>query len=75
MTVAFKKQRSPRAVPSPSVHDVKNQDGVSDGMWDLIARRAYEIWEQRGRHDGNALEDWLEAERIIREQSHDQVST
>ena len=74
MTVAFKKQKTPRAVPSPSVNDLKNQDRLSDGMWSLISRKAYEIWEQRGRQDGNALEDWLEAERIIREH-HDQVST
>ena len=28
-----------------------------------IARRAYEIYEERGRHDGQADQDWLEAER------------
>ena len=27
-----------------------------------IARRAYEIYEERGRHDGQADQDWLEAE-------------
>ncbi len=27
-----------------------------------IRIRAYEIWEQRGRIDGNAVEDWLRAE-------------
>lgn len=30
-----------------------------------IRSRAYEIYEQRGRHDGRALEDWLRAEREI----------
>lgn len=28
-----------------------------------IERRAYEIYEQRGREDGHALDDWLMAER------------
>jgi len=28
-----------------------------------IAGRAYEIYEERGRHDGQADQDWLEAER------------
>jgi H+-transporting ATPase len=28
-----------------------------------IAKRAYEIYEERGRHDGQADQDWLEAER------------
>jgi len=30
-----------------------------------IAVRAYELYEQRGRQDGYALEDWLQAEREI----------
>ena len=32
---------------------------------DLIARRAYELYVQRGRQDGRALEDWLRAERQL----------
>jgi H+-transporting ATPase len=31
-----------------------------------IAKRAYELYEQRGRRDGQAGRDWLEAEREIR---------
>jgi H+-transporting ATPase len=31
-----------------------------------IATRAYELYEQRGRRDGQAGQDWLEAEREIR---------
>jgi magnesium-transporting ATPase (P-type) len=31
-----------------------------------IARRAYELYEQRGHRDGQAAQDWLEAEREIR---------
>ena len=74
MTVAFKKKRSRRAVPSPSANDLENQDRISDAAWNLISRKAYELWEQRGRQDGHALQDWLEAERIVREQRNDQVS-
>lgn len=32
---------------------------------DRIARRAYELYVQRGRQEGNALEDWLQAERQL----------
>jgi hypothetical protein len=32
---------------------------------DEIARRAYQLWEQRGRPQGRDLELWLEAERQI----------
>ena len=30
-----------------------------------IAQRAYELYEQRGRQDGQALEDWVKAEREL----------
>jgi H+-transporting ATPase len=32
-----------------------------------IARRAYELYEQRGRGDGHADQDWLQAERETRD--------
>jgi H+-transporting ATPase len=36
-----------------------------------ITKRAYELYQQRGRQDGQALQDWLQAERQIREdESH-----
>ena len=31
-----------------------------------IAKVAYELFERRGRTTGRELEDWLEAERIVR---------
>jgi len=31
-----------------------------------IAKRAYGLFEQQGRHDGHAVQDWLQAEREIR---------
>ena len=31
-----------------------------------IAKRAYELYEQRGRQDGRAAQDWGQAEREIR---------
>jgi len=35
--------------------------------YDEIARVAYELWEQSGRIDGRDIENWLEAERIVKE--------
>ena len=32
-----------------------------------IRRRAYELYEQRGRADGHALDDWVEAEAEVLE--------
>jgi hypothetical protein len=33
---------------------------------DLIARRAYELYELRGRQDGHDQDDWYEAERELK---------
>lgn len=33
---------------------------------DLIRKKAYELWDKRGRKGGHSLDDWLEAERIVR---------
>ena len=32
---------------------------------EAIARRAFELWERRGRHDGHDVDDWLLAEREL----------
>ncbi|MFZ0427382.1 MAG: DUF2934 domain-containing protein [Acidobacteriota bacterium] len=31
-----------------------------------MSKRAYELYEQRGREDGRAAQDWNQAEREIR---------
>ena len=36
-----------------------------------IRRRAYEIYEQRGRQDGLEVEDWLRAEQEVSSESVD----
>jgi hypothetical protein len=37
----------------------------SSDIEERIRRRAYNLYEQRGRVDGFALDDWLQAEREI----------
>src|SRR5215470_1471960 len=50
---------------------LKLQSGESDGnggqsdLREMIARRAYEIYEGRGKHDGDDLNDWLRAEAEV----------
>ena len=36
--------------------------------YEEIARRAYEIYQARGSEPGRELEDWLQAERELRDQ-------
>jgi hypothetical protein len=33
-----------------------------------VARRAYDLFERRGRDEGHDVEDWLEAERLVRDE-------
>lgn len=33
---------------------------------DMIRRRAYELFEERGQDPGHDLKDWLQAEREIK---------
>ncbi|OIO32893.1 MAG: hypothetical protein AUJ70_04520 [Candidatus Omnitrophica bacterium CG1_02_40_15] len=33
----------------------------------LVQKKAYEIYEKRGCQSGNDLEDWLNAERLVKE--------
>jgi hypothetical protein len=35
-----------------------------------IALLAYELYQQRGRMDGQALEDWIKAEAILRQRGN-----
>jgi hypothetical protein len=51
-----------------AVHDLPQHNSVttiSSDLQDQIRTRAYEIYEQRARHDGFAEQDWLEAEAEI----------
>ena len=58
-----------RAVPA--VTRTENPIELPEGMWERISRKAYELWEQRGRQDGNALRDWLDAEILVMEEIHE----
>ena len=42
-------------------------DASFQGIEERIRLRAYELYEQRGRRDGHALEDWLQAEAELME--------
>lgn len=64
------KRRSSSAV-GVSTQPSKQPIELPDGMWDRIAQKAYELWEQRGRQDGNHLRDWLDAEELVMEEIHE----
>ncbi|HKU28640.1 MAG TPA: DUF2934 domain-containing protein [Candidatus Sulfotelmatobacter sp.] len=39
--------------------------GINASREEAVRKKAYEIYEQRGRENGNALQDWAEAERAL----------
>ncbi len=70
----------PRAKQAPSRKKVSAENGnqvqPSDAEFAQVAaiheeevrRRAYEIYEARGRQDGSAVEDWIRAEQEVLDQ-------
>lgn len=42
-----------------------------ESLVERIAQKAYELWEQRGRQAGNALQDWLDAETLLKHEAHE----
>ncbi len=54
---------------SQPAHDIVSaslpQDDSPRLDGDLIAQRAYQRYEERGREDGHDLEDWLSAEQEL----------
>jgi len=70
LKVALIKWRVPNAVakkpeaktePKPD-----NKDRTSVDLTARVAQRAYELYEKRGRQDGQAVQDWSQAEQEIR---------
>jgi hypothetical protein len=44
---------------------------LPEGMWERIRKKAHELWLERGRRTGQALQGWLEAEAIVMEEIHE----
>ncbi|HET8647016.1 MAG TPA: DUF2934 domain-containing protein [Vicinamibacteria bacterium] len=54
----------------PATPETPGRHGQQDEAWpsyDAIARRAYELYQQRGGSDGQEVDDWLRAETELRE--------
>ncbi len=49
----------------PRISSANQQRAYFENLGVRIAKRAYELYEQRGRQHGHDWEDWIEAERQI----------
>ena len=53
----------PTSTPMP---EPEPRDVAPDEYIELVRKKAHQLYEDRGGADGRDLDDWLEAERIIR---------
>ena len=51
--------------PARSTAGAPNSGSRTPELEDQIRRRAYELYEARGREDGHDFDDWLQAETEI----------
>lgn len=40
--------------------------GNQNQLTDMVRKKAYELYEKRGHKPGHSMDDWLEAERIVK---------
>jgi hypothetical protein len=77
MEVDMAKKRSPEVKPKSLNASTLSQPFPSSVMWhqpgpeelrQRVEQKAYELFERRGRDPGHDLEDWLEAERLVKQE-------
>ena len=71
MRATTKKRVAFRSVQGTMAVGSKKPNELSGGMWEGVAKKAYGLWEARGRREGRELEDWLDAEAIVMEEIHE----
>jgi hypothetical protein len=54
--------RRTKTTATPTAAAGKRAALTPEERHEQISRRAYELYERRGRHHGNDLRDWLQAE-------------
>jgi hypothetical protein len=57
---AAKRTKNAKETVSPPlvIHD--------ENLYERVAQKAYELYQERGEESGHDLEDWLTAERLIK---------
>ena len=67
-------KKAKAVAPKPIEAATKKESVVSNSQPKVVSREkieqvAYQIWVQRGYQHGNALEDWIKAERELLERA------
>jgi hypothetical protein len=69
--VMKKKSNASKAEPAVMSSALQTPIELPDGMWARIAQKAYELWDARGRCEGNDLQDWFDAEQVVMDEIHE----
>jgi len=65
----MKRQAKPRVLRTGKSHNgLENAHAFPDSIYVRVAVLAYSMYEQRGRQDGHDIADWIEAEKMIRDE-------
>ncbi len=48
---------------------MKTGSSKGQDLSEMIRKKAYELYEKRGKKPGHSMNDWLEAERIVRQKA------
>jgi exoribonuclease II len=68
------KTRNPdaqRVVERNLLPEPESMQKYSDEVRERIAKKAYELYEQRGRQAERDVDDWLKAEELVRKEMND----
>lgn len=67
MSVKITKKRAKTLIhETPEMNRLEGHHFVNEDLYNQIAKKAHELYEQRGCVPGHDIEDWLEAERILK---------
>jgi exoribonuclease II len=55
-------------------HEPESMQKYSEEVRERIAKKAYELYEQRGRQAERDIEDWLKAEELVRKEMNESRS-
>jgi exoribonuclease II len=55
-------------------HEPESMQKYSDEVRERIAKKAYELYERRGRQVERDVEDWLKAEELVRKEMNETCS-
>ena len=68
------KARNPNTqaqVEQNPLSEPESMQKYSDEVRERIAKKAYELYEERGREGGRHVEDWLKAEELVRKEMNE----